>query len=97
MVLFKTSNIVTTEVIHHGFFYTEGVKATNRTPQRTKCISSRTIEERGNQVSADLIASNCARYFINFSRKSRSIDRLLAREATIFPPKGLISRRVTSH
>jgi len=37
-------------------------------------ISSRTIEERGNQVSADLIASNCARYFINFSRKSQSID-----------------------
>lgn len=67
---------------HHGFFYAEGVKGTNRIPQRTKCISSRVegcvrSKSAGNQVSADLIASNCACHFINFSPK-KPIDRSIA-------------------
>lgn len=66
-------------------------------PVARECVRSKSD---GNQVSADLIASNCARYFINFSRKTRSIDRPRARRRgpRIFPAERLlISRRVTSH
>lgn len=78
-MLFKAPNIVTAEVIHHGFFYTEGVKATNRT--RIKCISSRAqvrvIEERWQSSLGGLNRLELRSLFHQFFTKN-PIDRSIA-------------------
>lgn len=93
MILLKASNIVATKAIHHGFFYTDGVKATNQLPQRTQLVYSvvsvvRAIEERWQSSLGGVNRSELHPLLHQFFTKKAETDRSIrCARARIFPPK----------